>query len=135
MSISPQLERTHPAGDLERSLGRAKQLAADLLSACRRDDATGRCETGEKLTRELQLMWELRSARTDEWASVVNFLQSAVLPKEYERFGAGEAEAVLKVLEDELSRNTINPEAVIRANETLRRGGLDPWKAISMPDQ
>jgi len=89
---------------------------------------------GSELSDELQALWNLRSVREEEWAEVLNFLQSALAQQEFERFESTHCEAVRRVVVDYLAGGVVDPEDVVRVRMILREVGLDPWKAISSLD-
>jgi hypothetical protein len=120
---------------LRQHLARANHLAARLADASQRDDPMEQAIVGSDLSDSLQALWKLRSLREQEWAEVVNFLQSALAQEEFERFTPGHCRAVRQVLADFLAGGAVDPEDVIRARLILREAGFDPWKAVAALDE
>jgi hypothetical protein len=120
---------------LRQHLARAKDLAVRLADVCRGGDPIDRAILGSELSDELQALWKIRGVREEEWAEVLNFLQSALAQEEFERFQSSHGEAVRQVIMDHLAGGAVDPEDVVRVRMILRQAGLDPWKAISALDE
>ncbi len=116
---------------LREHLARTKDLAARLIDSCGRAEPMEQAIAGSELSDELQALWSLRGVREEEWAEVLNFLQSALAQEEFERFRASQCEAVRRVVVDHLAGGAVDPEDVIHVRMILRETGLDPWKAVS----
>lgn len=116
-------------------LRRARSLIKSLTTAVNGRDDFGVADSGISLSNELNELWKLRDLREAEWASVLNFLQSALAKEDFERFQSEQCDAIRNVVEEVLAAGVVDDEDVGRVRRTLRDAGLDPWKAISQQDE
>jgi hypothetical protein len=104
-----------------------------MTEAATTSDPLKLADAGLSLRKRLQELWRLRKAREDEWAEVLNFLQSA-LSGAFERFTVVQCNAVARVIEDHLAQGAVDDDQPSKVRRMLREAGLDPWRAISQPE-
>jgi hypothetical protein len=83
------------------------------------------------LQASLRELWRLRKAREDEWADVLNFLQTALSGVVPEKLSVEQSQAVGRVIDEHLAAGVLTDDQPSEARRILRGAGLDPWRAIS----
>lgn len=124
----PQVTRRYT---VRRLVEEAQGEASRMVAAAQSQDPMELATAGMSLSDVLDSLWQLRSVRSDEWASLLNFLQGALAREEFERFSVQQCQAVSQIIDLYLAGPAVRDEDVIQARETLQKNGLDPWKAIS----
>jgi len=109
----------------------AQKEASRMVEAARSQDAIETASAGMALNDALDSLWQRRSVRGDEWASLLSFLQTALAKEEFERFSLEQSQAVANIIDSFLAGPAVRDADVTRAREILQKTGLDPWKAIS----
>ncbi len=109
----------------------AQKESSRMLEAAQGQDAMETASAGMALSDALGSLWQRRSVRDDEWASLLSFLQAAIAKEEFEQFTVEQCQAVANVIDSFLAGPAVRDEDVTRAREILQKSGLDPWKGIS----
>jgi hypothetical protein len=116
---------------IKQYLGRAIKDTKRMEQFAVAGDVMELAMAGMSLRDNLRELWRLRSARDDEWAAVVNFIQAALCQVEFERFTSDQCCAIRKILESHLSLNVVGDDDVKLARRTLQHAGFDPWKGLT----
>jgi hypothetical protein len=82
-----------------------------------------------ELCENLRDLWQLRNLRSEEWGTVLNFLQTALAGEVFEGFNEEKCHAIRLVVERHL-RISVSREDVEASLELLEAAGFDPWKAM-----
>jgi hypothetical protein len=126
--------RTAPKAVELQSLATARKealrLAGALEEAVASDDLHQMAISGMDLRDALRKLWRLRHLRSDEWSSVVNFLQVVTSNVEFEKYTQDMAASVRCVIESHLQADA-DSDNVDAAVVLLKRAKLNPWKALA----
>lgn len=107
---------------------------ARRLEAAADSDPMSAAIAGLELRDRVRELWKLRHVRGDDWATVVNKLQVAIMGANFEEFTRDMANAVRMVVESHLGPDADNDD--VRASTLLlSRNGLDAWKALAPPTE
>jgi hypothetical protein len=130
------------------SYSRTEDREADLVAllhgavalAIKMETAAGSSETIElsnaafELKDKLELLWEFRHGREDDWADLLHMLQCCIFADlEFERLSVLKCVALRMVLEL-LTVSTVGLGEIAAAEEYLSNAGFDPWAVISLKD-
>lgn len=116
---------------LNRYLAWAKEAASRMVAAAGVADGLELMEAGAELHDHLRGLWRLRKAREDEWAEVLNFVQSALAGEAVDSFTVEQCLLLKKIVFDHLALGVVDEDQPFRVRRLLREAGLDPWKGIS----
>lgn len=132
-SFGPNLDASTPAERyaIRRHLTRAKTAAADVARLAEAQDPMGLACAAGVLKESLRQLWRLRRAREDDWASVLNFVQSALSRGALERLTVEQASAISTIIVEHLSAGAVSDDQPSEVRKLLRAVGLDAWRAVS----
>jgi hypothetical protein len=100
-----------------------EQCAAD-------DDPLCQAAAAIALTDTLHQLWALRHLRSDDWATIVNFLQAVTSHQEFETLTHEQCTGLRLVIERHLSPD-VDGDDVGAAIVLLERAGFNPWRGIA----
>lgn len=104
-----------------------------MVEAAEEGDPMDVATFGMELKNELRALWRLSHVRGDDWAGMLNFLQSSLAQQEFETFTPSHCLAVRDVIADHLIQSSVTDDDVYEANRVLKAAGLDPWRGLSPP--
>jgi len=105
--------------------------AKNMEEAAKSNDFMELSIAGITLMDNLHDLWKLRKVREEEWQAILNFLQSALVQEEFEKYTLNQCVVIRKTIENYLSKGSVNDTEIERAVTILREGGFDPFRGIS----
>ena len=112
-------------------LRNAESAARSMLEAAEERNPMDVAVFGMELKNELRALWRLSHVRGDEWAGMLNFLQSSLARLELESFTPDQCRAVRDVISRYLTQSSVTDDDVYEANRALKAVGFDPWRGLS----
>jgi hypothetical protein len=119
---------------IRRHLEGSRECVSQMEEAAAGDSPMAIATAGCALRQHLRELWRLRKAREDEWAEVLNFLQTALSREPFEKLTVEQCKIVGRVIEDHLALGAVSDDQPTNVRQLLREAGFDPWKGISQPE-
>lgn len=119
------------ADAVRRGLARAEQEARRMEAAAADDRPVDLSNAGFGLQEQLQILWEFREQREDDWGDLLNILQGALSQEEFERFSLEQCRNVRIIVTDNLAAGSVGLQEIERSLALLTQAGLHPWKPLS----
>jgi hypothetical protein len=119
---------------IARALLRAKKEAEMMRLAATSDDPVELSNAGFKLLEQLDVMWEFREEREDDWGDLLNLLQGVLCQEEFERFTSQQCVGIETVVRDYLGGGAVGTDEIERSLSALAKAGFNPWRPLSFPE-
>jgi len=117
--------------EIRRAIDRAEYEVDRMIVAANGQDFIELSNSGFSFRDALAELWNLRKARDDDWADLLNLVQGALAKEEFERLSSTACSALKEIVVNHLRPAATESDDIERAIQLLRRAGLDPWKGIS----
>lgn len=111
-------------------LSEATRIAEQMEEASSGGEILNLVSFGMAITERLRSLWRLREYRTDDWATIVNFLQGILAGAEFEDFTQDQCTALRLVFQQNLHPDA-DENDVASSIVVLERAGFNPWRGIA----